>query len=59
MLTCTSCHFATEMDGVAGRTDAGCCSCLRAYGRETGNAVRMPKAPRRELIAALSAVDVA
>ncbi len=54
MLTCTICHFETELDdAVVARTD-GRCICLRCYGRETGGARPMSKALRRQLSAALA-----
>jgi hypothetical protein len=59
MYTCQLCRFETHLDDVAlRRGDAGCI-CLACYGRETDSARRMPKALRRDLVAALAAVDAA
>jgi hypothetical protein len=55
MHRCRICHFATELDDVVLRFAGGACLCLRCYGRETGSARPMPKALRRDVIAALAA----
>jgi hypothetical protein len=59
MLTCTICHFDTELDDIVVTTGAGRCVCLRCYGRETESDRPMPKALRREVVAALETMDVA
>jgi hypothetical protein len=56
MTTCTICRFATELDDVAVATPGGGV-CLRCFGRETGSARPMPKALRRQLIAALADLE--
>jgi hypothetical protein len=59
MSTCQLCRFDVTLDDVAlRRGDAGCV-CLACYSRETGSARPMPKALRRDVIAALAALDVA
>ena len=55
MFTCTICLFETELDEVVAMTGDHSV-CLRCYGRETGGALRMPKALRRELSTALAAI---
>ncbi len=59
MTTCTICRFATELDDVVLTGGAGRCVCLRCFARETDAERPMPKALRRELIAALAAIEVA
>ena len=59
MVTCTLCRFETELDDVVVAFAAGGCVCLRCYGRETAKALRMPKALRREVNAALAALEPA
>ena len=59
MPVCTLCHFAVPLDDVVVRHAAGRCVCLRCYGRETGSAKPMPKALRRDVIAALAALEAA
>jgi hypothetical protein len=58
MTICRICRFETEIDDVA-LQGAGTCVCVRCYARETGNVVRMPKNLRREIIAALTALEAA
>ena len=54
MYTCQLCRFETHLDDVAlRRGDAGCI-CLGCFTRETGTARRLPRALRRDLIAALA-----
>ena len=53
MFRCTICRFTVELDDVAVPLAAGRGVCLLCYGRETETSVAMPKALRRELIAAL------
>ena len=55
MHRCRICHFDTELDDVVLRFASGACLCLRCYSRETGCARPMPKALRRDLVAALAA----
>jgi hypothetical protein len=57
MQTCIICHFTTEQDDVVVGTGAGRCVCLRCYGRETATARPMPKALRRDVIAALAELE--
>jgi hypothetical protein len=52
---CQICRFDTELDDVVLRFASGTCLCLRCYGRATDAARPMPKALRRDLIAALAA----
>ncbi len=59
MPTCTICHFETELDDVAVATATGYCICLRCFTRETDTERPMPKALRREIIAALATLDPA
>jgi len=54
MYTCQLCRSETHLDDVALRRGADGCICLACYGRETGTTRRMPKALRRDLIAALA-----
>jgi len=53
MYGCRICHFDTELDDRMLRCGDDQCICLRCYDRETGNARPMPRALRRELVAAL------
>jgi hypothetical protein len=59
MKTCTICRFETELDDVALAGGPGRCVCLRCFARETATELTMPKALRREIIAALVSVEVA
>ena len=59
MPTCTICHFETELDDVVVANATGLCICLRCFARETGSEHPMPKALRREVIAALAELDPA
>ena len=59
MLTCTLCHFATELDDAAVSLRDARCICLSCFGRETGSSRRMPKGLRRQLIAVLGEIGVA
>ena len=55
MFTCRICRFDAELDDVAVRTAGPHCICIRCFARETGFARPMPKALRRQVIAALAA----
>ncbi|MGH2603524.1 MAG: hypothetical protein ACRDJ9_29585 [Dehalococcoidia bacterium] len=57
MWTCCICRFDTYLDDAVVPTTQGTCICLRCYGRETGSARPMPPALRRELSAALAALE--
>jgi hypothetical protein len=59
MLTCTICHFATELDDAVLRHRSGRAVCLGCYGRHTGSHRRMTKGLRRELAAILGTADAA
>ena len=59
MWTCAICRFETELDDVVLIGGDGSCICLRCFERETHSARPMPKALRRQLIAALVAVEPA
>ena len=59
MWTCAICRFETELDDVVLNRGDGSCICLRCFGRETGSARPMPKALRRDLLAALVAAEPA
>jgi hypothetical protein len=59
MSTCSICHFATELDDVVARMAGNRCICLRCFDRETNQSKPMPKALRRQLIAALAQPEVA
>jgi hypothetical protein len=59
MTICIICRFETESDDMVVAHADGRCICLRCYERETGTARPMPKALQRELIALLSAIEVA
>ena len=59
MWTCTICRFATELDDAVVTTTHGSCICLRCFDRETNQSKPMPKALRRQLIAALAEPEVA
>ncbi len=59
MLTCTICHFETELDDIVVASPRGRCICLRCFGRETGSARLMPKALRREIVATLEMLEAA
>ncbi len=59
MWTCRICHFPVELDDVALALTDGRCICVRCFARETGGAIEMPKALRRELAAALAALEPA
>jgi hypothetical protein len=58
VLTCSICHFETELDDVEVRQGLAQCICLRCFARETGSGRPMPKAPRRQVIAALAEIAV-
>ena len=59
-MTCSICRFETELDDVAvAGGSAARCVCLRCYGRATATARPMPRALRRELIAAFAALPAA
>ena len=57
MRTCVICRFETELDDVAISGAADRCICLRCFGEQTGTALRMPRELRRELVAAVAAID--
>ena len=57
MVTCIVCQFDTVEDDVAFRVGVGRCVCLACYLRETGSARPMPKTLRREIVAALTAIE--
>ena len=59
MFTCTICRFETELDDVVVAMAGDRCVCLRCYGCETASALRMPKALRRDVSAALAAPEPA
>ena len=59
MTTCLICRFETELDDVAVENINGYCICLHCYTRETDGDQSMPKALRRELIAALAELEAA
>ena len=59
MISCTICHFDSELDDIVFTTIPGHGVCLRCFDRETGGARRMPKALRRELTATLAAYEPA
>jgi recombinational DNA repair protein (RecF pathway) len=57
MYTCQLCRFDLPLDDVALRRGEDGCICLACYSRETDSARPMPKALRRQLQAALAALD--
>lgn len=57
MQTCIICHFETELDDMVVGNTGGHCICLRCFARETGSDRPMPKALRREISAALAALE--
>ena len=59
MFLCTLCHFEAPLDDVVVAAAEGCCICLRCYARETDTTKPMPKPLRRELMAALAALEAA
>jgi hypothetical protein len=60
MVSCTICHFDTELDDVAIAREVGARGiCLRCYGQATGTARPLPATLRRALGAALAAIDQA
>ena len=59
MYTCIACHFATELDDAVSPTPAGRCLCLRCRHRGGAEERPMPKALRRDVQAALAALDTA
>ena len=59
MWTCTICHFATELDDVVARMAGDRCICLRCFDRATDQSKPMPKALRRQLMAAMAEPGVA
>jgi hypothetical protein len=59
MFRCTLCHFDAPLDDVVVAYAAGRCICLRCYARETDTTKLMPKPLRRELCAALAALEAA
>ena len=58
MLPCIICRFEQELDDVAVLAGGGRCICLRCYARETDTARPMSKELRRQVVAALAALDV-
>jgi hypothetical protein len=58
MRTCRICRFETELDDIVLALPSGACVCLRCYGRETGSALPMPKALRRDVIITLANFEV-
>jgi hypothetical protein len=59
MWTCRICRFETELDDVEVRHGQDQCICLRCFARETDSGRPMPKALRRQVIAALAQSGVA
>jgi hypothetical protein len=59
MTICTICRFETELDDVVVRAsrEGGHCICLCCFARQTGTERPMPKALRRDIIAALAALE--
>jgi hypothetical protein len=58
MTTCLICRFDVPLDDAVVLTARGRCICLLCYGRETGSGRPMPKALRRQVIAALAEIAV-
>lgn len=57
MVTCIICRYEVPLDDVAiVGSRRGRVVCLRCFGRETGAALPMPRALRRELSEALAAI---
>ena len=54
MYHCQLCRFEVCLDDVALRRGDTGCVCLGCFTREAGTARRMPKALRRDLLAALA-----
>ena len=59
MLRCALCHFDAPLDDVVVPYTDGRCICLRCFARETDTTKVMPKPLRRELMAALAALEAA
>ena len=59
MFGCVICRSNVELDDAVVPTGAGRCMCLRCFTRETDTIRPMPRALRRELIAALAEIEVA
>ena len=59
MLTCSICHFETELDDVVVARTRGRCICLRCYSRATGSARPMPTSLQQAVRAALADLPVA
>jgi hypothetical protein len=59
MFLCTLCHFACPLDDVVVASAERRCICLRCYARETATTKPMPKPLRRDLLAALAALETA
>lgn len=59
MYRCTLCPFDAPLDDAVVLRADGSCICLLCYGRQTDTSVRMPKARRRQLQAALAALEAA
>ena len=59
MRTCALCRFETEVDDIVVIGPGGRCVCLRCYQRETDSALAMPQDLKKDLIAALAAVEAA
>ena len=59
MTTCRICRFETELDDVAVPGGSGRCICLRCFARETGSERRLAKGLQHEVLALLTALDVA
>jgi hypothetical protein len=55
MLTCSLCHFETELDDVQIRLGQYSvrCICLRCFARETGSGRPVPRDLRRQVVALL------
>ena len=59
MWICRICRFETVLDDVVVATAHGSCVCLRCFVRETGSARPLPQMLRRDVQAALAALELA
>ena len=59
MATCIICRFTTELDDVVITGTSRHCICLRCFARETGSERRLAKGLQHEVLALLTALDVA
>ncbi len=53
-MLCSLCHFTVELDDAFIETAHGRCICVACYHREVGDAVRVGKLLRSQIVALMS-----